>query len=899
MLDRLRRWIEGVSSADRTDEADRSDRVGEEVEFYLEMRSRELEEEGMAPAEARRAARRAFGDVRGISSASRRHLRGASRRRRLRQVLESIGQDVRVTVRGWRRRPGFAALVSLTLAVGMGATTAIFGLVDAALLGALPFEDADDIVVVRGVLSEDPTQVRGASYPEISDWRRGARRLEGLSAWTAVGLTVTGGDDAERIVTELVEPQYFDLLRVTPLLGRTFRDGENAVPDAAPVVVLHQDLWERRFGGSRDVLGETLELEGRPHTVIGVLPREFAGFSLQAEAWVPMMMAYLVRERGDLEERGERWLAAVGRVAPGVSVEAAAADLARVARDLEAELPDSNTGRTAGVVSLRSTYLGSTETVLQVLLGAGAFLLLVAIANATNLLLTRGASRGTEIALRRALGSGRGRLVQQLMVESLMLAALAGVMGLALAVWGLDLLEPLIPAGALPPFVEPRVDAGVVLFGLGLLAVTGILTGLLPALKGARGDLAQHLRTSRAAEGWRWRGGRMAPAQLLVAGEVAVTVVLLVGAGLVARTLAGKLAVEPGYVADELHLFRVGLPPDSQQGDAPGRFMDDVARELAAVPEIQEVTYSSDVPLRGGNSASILHLGDPEERLRYYRHRVAPGFLATMGVSLLQGRGFQSSDDADAPGVAVVSDEFVQRFLPGGDAVGRTLYFGVGPDAPTRTIVGVVGTVRWRDLTTDLMGEASDPDVYFPYAQQPTAVVEIAARVRGEAPGLLEKARAAVARVDPDVPVYLPARAADLMDAQLGNDRLMGFLFAVFAGGAMVLASVGVYGAIAFAVTQRRREIAIRMSLGAPGRRVRQGVLLQAAGLAALGCVAGLGIAAAASRTLSTLLFGVKALDPWTYIGTVLVAIAGVLTAAWVPAWRAAHTDPQLVLRGD
>jgi predicted permease len=877
---------------------DPDEEVRAEIEFHLEERAREFEDEGLEPDDARREAGRVFGDVERIAGEVRRIRRRRKRDEGMRTMTGSVMQDVRVSLRALARRPGFAVVVIGTLALGIGAVTAIFSVVNGSLLRALPFEDGEGLVFLQGAYdAPDGPAIRGASPPEARDWEAMSRSFSEVSVADATSYTLTGDGQAEVVPAERVDEGYFDLLRVEPALGRTFTEEEYRAPGTYFVTVLGHGLWQRRFGGDPSVIGRTVMLGGQPWTVVGVMPEGFGGTRLDADLFVPL--ATLGEET--LSARGSRFLGVVARLAPGVDLESAQADMDGVAARLEAEHPRSHEDRIALVTPARDVYLGSTRTLMLVILGAASLLLLIATANVTNLLLVRATTREGEVVMRRALGAGRGRLVRQFLTESLVLSVLGAGAGLILGVWGARALADAMPEALLPAFVEVRPDATVFLVVTGIMTLVGVAAGLAPGLAAAREDLASSLRASRDGG-----TGRSRLQGTIVVTEVALALLLLVGAGLMTRSFRAQLGVDPGYDHEELYGFSLFLPGERFASEEVRPTVDELLRRLEDRPEVAEATVMSDMPLRGGYSATYMWLagatGD-EDRIRFYIHRVGPDWFETMGTAVERGRPIRASDAEDELPVAVISQALADRFFEGEDPLGQRVFLGTRDDGG-HVIVGVADDVRYRDLTTDIRGGADDPDVYVPWERYPNRSVDIVLRPRSGGPGALESvAREVVGEFDPLLALTATGPLSEDLRAQTAQARFGFQLLTAFSALAATLAVIGLYGVLAFHVGRRRREIAVRMALGAERGRVRGMVVAQGMRLAGLGLVIGLAGAwvgarsVAASPDLQDFLFRVDAVDPATWAAVVLLLAAVAALAALIPAVRATRVEPQGALR--
>lgn len=869
--------------------------VDEEIRFYLEMRIRELvEEEGLDPEEARRKALDAFGDVERIRKAARREARG-SPLERWRTTMGGWVLDVRFALRTAVRSPLLTGAVILTLGLGIGAATGVFTVVDATLLRALPFEDADRLVFLQGY-AETPEgpRIRGASPAEIRDWEEMSRSFRDVAISDGTVFNVTGEDGARRISGEFVSAGYFELLGASPLLGRTFRADEDGAPGSGPVALIGEGLWERRYGRSDDVLGRTLELNDRALTIVGVMPEPFPGVTLTSEIWVPSSMLYEIGNGSTPDARGGRWIVPVARLAPGVSVEEAERDLQAVARRLEEAHPETNTDRSAFVTPVRDVYLGSTAQLVWILFGAVGLLVVLACANVANLLLLRAGDRGSEVLMRVALGAGRGRILRQFLIEGVVLAALGAGLGLLIAVAGVSLAEGIMPPNLLPAYADLTLNGQVFAFAAGLTGLVGVLAGIAPAVTASRVDVAQGLKTgARAVTG----GGSPRLRTALVAGEVALALVLVVGAVLMMRSFRAQLDVRPGYDVQRLLAFRLQVPETSYADEELTPFVQELQEQLLAVPGVESVAVGSSLPLRDRSSGAFLYLPERQEieRVRFYMHRVTPGYFSTLGIPILRGRPVEPGDDVQAD-VVVASRGFVERFFADQNPVGQTIHLG-GDDGPAFTIVGVAEDVRYRDLTSDLAAGDDDPDLYLPYMRAPDRSFDVAVRTRLDPGSLITPVRDAVSRVDPALAVFDLAPLADELRLETAQGRFGSVLLGAFSSLALILAVIGIYGVMASMVGRRSREIAIRMAMGADAGTLRNMVVGRGVATAGAGLALGIGAALVLSRFLESFLFRVGGTDPVTYGAVALGILAVTWVAAWLPARRATRLDPQSVLR--
>ncbi|HJU91108.1 MAG TPA: ABC transporter permease [Gemmatimonadaceae bacterium] len=814
--------------------------------------------------------------------------------------MDTFLQDIRFAVRTLRTRPGFTLAAIATLALGVGASTAVFSLVDAALLRPLPFAQTDRIVVLWGVFGPEK-DIRGASMPEVADWREGNRTLEHLAAYNETSLNLRRGDEAERVEAEAVSPSFFQLLGVRAAHGRTFLPNEDTAPDANPVAVISHELWRTRFSADQRLVGQAITLNDRPFTVVGIMPDGFKGLSFDTDVWIPSFMQSVEMSATSLQDRGNRWLAAIGKLKPGVTLEQAQVDLDGVAGRLTSAYPETNTNRGVQLFTLRQDYLGSTERLLVVVFGAVLLFLLLSCANVTGLQLVRATGRQREIALRFALGAGHGRVVRQLLTEALVLSAAGGVAGVIVAAWGASALVPLIPEGLLPNFARPRVDLRVLAFGIALTTLCGVLFGLVPALRSAKTSLSDSLRDgSRAgASGGLGRIRRLGLQQGMVVAEVAIALVLLIGAGLMLRTFQRELAVSPGFRPEGIVAVRLTLPAAGFDGPARRRFLNEILPKLEEMPGAQAVSISSDLPFSNAWNASVLRSDGQTEPVRFYRHMVSPSFFSTLGIPILRGRAFTPADRDSSPPVVVISQAMANRFWPGLDPIGQRIRIGSTADGPEFTIVGVAGNARFRDLRTDLTQSGVEPDVYFPILQRTDRRMEIAIRQK---PGsLIEGAevRAVIATVNPSIPVFGVSLLADDMKVQTASARFGSVMLTVFGVVALLLAAIGIYGVIAFVVGLSGREIAVRMALGADSRGVIGLVMRNGMVLAVLGLIAGLLLSTLATRALTAQLFGVEPLDPPTFIAMAFTLLVAATAAILIPARRATKVDPQIALKAE
>jgi putative ABC transport system permease protein len=866
--------------------------VDEELRFHLDMRAEELVRHGMSPVDAREQALREFGDVRG----ARGELAAIDRRRAARrdraEWWSDLWNDLRFAVRVLRRQPGFTVVVLLTLMLGIGANTAIFTVVDAALLRPLPYREPERLVHLWETQRGDVSDRSEASYPDFLDWRSQSRAFTAIEGYDPTNLTVAG-DGTEPLMLQgaRVTPGFFPMLGVTPALGRVFVP-EDLVGGGAPVVLTYQ-FWQRRLGGER-AIGRSLILDRRPFTVIGVLPRDFHFAPVgDPELWLPIDPG-----AGRASERFNHWLNVVARLKPGVAVASARADLSAVMRHLGAAYPETNAGRDVAVVPLREAIVGAVRPTLLVLFGAVGCVLLVACVNVAGLMLARSAARGREIAVRSALGADRSRIIRQLLVESALLAVVGGMLGAVAAQLGVRLIVAALPAeitSGMPYLQTLSVDGATLAYAAGLAVAAGLLSGLAPALYVSRPSTAELLRRGRGGGG----GARPRLRGALVAAEVALTMVLLVAAGLMTRSLGQLLRIDAGFDAEQVLTARVALAGAAyDSAERQQQFFETLIARVRAHPEVRAAGAVRNLPLAGGGTNTFrvegLPAPDPAHRPEAMMRGVAGDYFRAMAIRLVAGRAFTNHDRADTPPVLVVSAGLARRLF--GDAtraIGQRVRFYAFPESAW-TIVGVVGDVKTGRLDAD-----APPTIYYTHLQGAENRMSIVARTAGDPATLAGVVRREVRALDPTVPVY----NVHTMEQQVARSpavfarRLPLRLVGAFAVAALALAVVGIYGLVAYTVAQRTQELGIRIALGAQRRNILALVVREGALLAAVGVSIGLVVALWATRMLGSLLYGVGAADPLTY-ATVAALLGGIaLAASYVPARRAARVDPMVALR--
>ena len=817
--------------------------------------------------------------------------------------LETLSQDVRYAVRTLARSPGFTLVAVFALAVGIGANTAIFSLVDASRARALPYADPSRLVLLWGNVQRARVERRGASYPDYLDWRARAKSFEDVAAFDGQTLTLVGGEEPERISTEFVSAPYFALLGVQTARGRTFRADEDEVAKPQQVIVLSDGLWKRRFGADPNVVGRSVTLccAPRAYTVIGVMPPGFKGLTDAAELWVPFAM---YAPPDVMASRGTRGFAALARLAPGATLESSRREMDAVSRQLEREHPDTNEKRAADVSPLDVELFGPLRPALATLMAAVAFVLLIACANVANLLLARSEARRREIAVRTALGAGRGRLVRQLITEGCVLTFAGAAVGLLLARAAIAALVAQSPV-PFPSFLAPGLDPRVAAFTIAVSMACGVLVGLAPGLQALAVDLGASLKESaRGSDGPRSQRMRGA----LVVAELSLAVVLLIGAGLMIRSVRNLAALSPGFDASSVLTLHVSIPraqaPPGAVGGTVGPpppvvYGRALLDRLRGVPGVVAAALGTDVPLDGTAAANFYSAEgqpptDATNAPRTYVHRVSPDFFATLRIPLVAGRALTDADAAPGAAAAtVVSERVVRRFWPGQDPIGKRIKFGApASNSPWMTIVGVVGEVKYRGLPDN---PTADPDVYLPFGDR-NSLVALVVRTAVAPASIVTPIRSAIRAADPSIPIYGVAPMVDLIAGQTAQSRFTMWLMGVFAAAALMLAAVGIYGVMAYLVSQRTREIGIRLALGAEGGDILRLVVGSGARLIALGIAIGVAAAFALERLVASLLFGVTAADAAS--GVAVAVLAGVaLLACYVPAVRASRVNPIGALR--
>jgi putative ABC transport system permease protein len=810
--------------------------------------------------------------------------------------METIIKDIRYGVRGLLKRPAFTLIAVITLALGIGANAAIFSVVNAVLLKPLQFRDPDRLAVVWEEASYAGFPRNTPAVGNYADWKNHAQSFEDMAAMADRSFNLTGDGEPERVGASAVTYNLFGLLGVQPIVGRTFTADEDK-PGANKVAVLGYSLWQSRYGGERSIVNNSILLNGEKYTVIGVMPPGFQVLKSNVRLWVPIAFT-----PEDLTRRRAHFLTVVARLKSGVTSGQAQAEMdalmQRIGKDYQNETFNGKLG--AVVVPLHEQVAGESRGPLVMLLVAVAFVLLIACANIAGLLLARAAGRRREIAVRTALGASRLRIVRQLLTESLLLSLTGGLVGIMLAAWSYSFLKKLIPAG-MSLSTQLGVDRTVLLFAVVISILTGIVFGLVPALQSARIDLNESLKQS-SGRGVTGSGTRLRSS--IIVFEVALSLVLLVGAGLLIQTLFQLFNQYSGLHPEQVLTLRTELPrgkyPEQKQRSG---FYDQVLERVKHIPGVVSAGYTTSVPLawKGGTTGFYpegLTQAIPGMSSYDSNHRqVSADYLKTMKIPLLRGRSFDEHDNEQTQPVAIINETMARQYWPGQDVVGHRFKLGApNDDVPWRTIVGVAGDVRQMGLDAPIKAE-----MYFPYQQVTDspwfAPRDLAIRTTGEPEQIINAVREAVRAVDPDQPISNVSTLKELLGEEAAQRRVGMVLLSAFAALALLLASLGLYGVLAYFVTQHRNEIGVRLALGASPQQILMLVLRKGMTLTVLGVVIGLAASFALTRLMSSLLFGVRAADPLTFGVVPLVLAVVALLACWLPARRAAKVDPMVALR--
>ncbi len=889
--------------ADQADESWRSDSgIRQDIEAYLEMRAREFLAEGMDAEAARRAAREAFGDPDDITAKCQAVRIREARNPRGTSVMLNLGQDIRHTLRGLVKAPTFTVVAVLTLAIGIGATTAIFSVVSGVLLQPLPYDEPNDLVAIYTYFSPEsgmdfPKYAVGS--PEYFDYLEQNSTMQSVAAVSTEWVNISEGDgDPEVVVGGLVSPSMFTVLRTPPLLGRSLVEGDGG-PEPIPAYVLGYDLWQRRFGGDSTIIGRTIDVgidvaeETSRGEVVGVMPPGYAFPDPRVQLWAPLPLD------PDRTWRGGHWFYMIARLAPGVRFEQADAEMKVMMERWAVDYPDHHVGHGLWMLPLLDETVEHVRTALILLLGAVGFVLLIACANVANLLLARGETRRREIAVRSALGAGRRRLLQQLLTESLVLAAVGGAIGVAFSGLGVNTLLTL-QTGSIPRVDEIGLDGRVLAFSAAVILLTAMVFGLAPALREVAADLANAFKDGNRSQ--TASSGRIRLRGALIVSEIAVAILLVVGAGLMAKSFWNLMREDLGFETEQLLFTSLSLPGTEYTTKQAAVFFEQLRERVTAIPGVTNAAIVSRAPLRIDRSQSRFHIEGradhtPGELGLQASHVVAgQGLFDTMGIPLIRGRLLDATDRAGTQPVVVIDERMAERYWPGEDPLDQQIWFA-RTDGPRHTIVGIVGNAKFDGI------DIASPTYYHPYeqlvdwAEFMTRTNSIVARTSGDPSVVAAVIRDAVRELNPNLPILTQWSMHEIVDITVARPRFVLTLLGVFAAVALLLGSIGIYGIISHTVSQRTGEIGIRMALGARSSSVvtmvvRQGLLLVLAGV-----VIGLLGAFAATRVMAGLLFEVSTTDPWTFAAVAVLVVGVALLASYIPARRASRVDPLVALR--
>lgn len=860
--------------------------LDQDIREHIAIETQDNIARGMSPEAARRAALLKFGNVGRVKEDTREVWSWV--------WLEQMLQDLRYGLRMLRKNPGFTAVVVLTLALGIGANTAIFSVVYAVLLKPLPYAHSEQLFTVFQQLSNDKTSATGISYANLSDLREQNHVFSEVAGNTHHQLTLTGHGEASVIEASVVTGGFFALFAEKPLIGRVFFP-EDDKPGAPAVTILSENLWRSTFGADPAVIGKSIDLDKRSFTIVGVMPTRFR-FPLVTESeqlWIPLAQDPLFGPW--IGRRGGHWLQATGRLKAGVSTAQAQTELNAIGARLAKDFPKEDDGWILQMIPLQQLMVFNVKSALFVLLGAVGLVLLIACANIANLLLTRATSRAREIAVRTTLGAGRNRIVRQLLSETAILGLLGGVAGVALAYWGVQSLASLLP-GDVPQVNPIRVDKFVLCFALLLSAVASFAFGLAPALYAANAQLQSNLREGggRAGES----GTRLRARSFFAAAQIALAMILLVGAGLLMRSFAKLTSVNPGFDVQSVVKANIALPRTQystpQQWTA---FAYNLLGRMRAQPGVQESAFAVPTPMDGNINLGFDVVGSPspteaESRTADYVS-VTHDYFHLMGIPLMSGRLFNEGDVASSQKVTVISRALARRYFPNQDPIGKQLSFGFPPDGTAaREIVGIVGDVRDMGLDQD-----PGPMMYVPYAQAPFPGADVVVKSTLNVSSVTAAIRESLGQIDKDLPLGDIAEMPNIVSESVAQPRFRTFLLGLFAAMALILAATGIFGVISYSVSRRTQEIGIRVALGASRAAILQMVLRETLLLAVAGLAVGIPCALAASRLVAHMLFGVSAHDPVTILA-VAVALASVAAlAGFIPARRAMRVNPMVALK--
>ena len=826
--------------------------------------------------------------------------------------METLFQDIRYSIRTMLKSPGFTAVAILSLALGIGANTSIFSVINAVLLRSLPYKNPDQLTMVF-IEREQPGKGKEASdvwsYPKFEALRDSSQAFEQIAVVSEQNFPLTDTDSPERLSAEMVSASYFSMLGVEAVQGRTFAPEEDKTPGANPVVLLSYKLWQRRYGADLNVIGKTVSLNKVPLEIVGVLPEGFKGQKGTTEVWVPVMMAPQLTFARRLQTRFAHWTQVIARVKPGFTVAQAQGEMETVAAKIREAIPvppDIQAGmppESIKLVALKEAKLDPAirESFLILFVAVG-LVLLIACVNIANLLLAKSVSRRKEIAIRLALGATRGRLVRQLLTESVFLAVFGGVIGLLIALWGIEFLTAFKPVAdaqntsyiQMLDFSKATIDSQVLAFTLLLSLVTGMLFGLLPAIQASRPDVNDALKEGVSAQSKKHpRLGDFSPRNVLVVTEIALALVLLIGSGLMIKSFARLQAIRTGFDPGNVMTMRVELPKYKQAAEV--AFDEQLLARIASLPGVEAATVASSTPLSNNSARTIMKIKgrDEGEMNTTGIHSIGPDYFKTLRIPLIRGRAFTETDRDGAQRVAIINETAARKFWPDEDPIGKQLWVGVGWEAGEfGEVVGVVSDVKYGKIE-----EMFEPQIYLPYLQPTEPASFVIVRTTNEPERIVPALRQEIIALDKNAPVYDVMTMRQRSSEATSRTRFSALLLGIFATLALILSAVGIYGVMSYAVSGRTREIGIRMALGANRRNVLNLVMRDAIGLTVIGLVLGLTGAFAATRVLASQLYGVEATDAMTFAVVALLLAAVALAASYIPARRATKVDPMIALR--
>jgi predicted permease len=869
----------------------------EEIRSHLNLAAAERIERGESETQAAASVRREFGNIGLIREITREFWGWAS--------LERIGQDIRFGTRVLTKSPAFTIIAILTLALGIGANTALFSVVNGVLLNPLPYPEPDRLVTLHE--SKPNFETGSVSYPNFLDWQRENHSFSAMAIARPFGFTYTGNGTSEQITAEFVSSDFFSLLGVKPRIGRMFLQDEDKI-GAAPIALIGAGFWKRKFAASEDVLGKSVELNGMNYTVVGVVPESFNFNAMNfspSEVYLPVGQwdnPLLTSRVAGLAFHG------LGRLKPGVSLQQARDDMDAVCRGLEETYPEADKGIRANLKPLRESVIGGVQPILLVLLGAVAFVLLIACVNVANLLIARSTGRAREFAIRIALGAGRARLLRQLVTESLLLSITGGALGLLLAFWGTKAALASLPS-ALPRADEVGIDLRVLLFTLGISIAAGLIFGLAPALK----ILKPRIQTTLSEGGRSLSSSRQRVHGIFAVVEVALALVLLVGAGLLARSMAALWRVDPGFRSDHVLTFGLNLSPSliNAKPDAIRATLRELDARLESTQGVRSSSLSWGAFPMSGDDELVFWLDDqpkpasPNDMHWALKYVVEPHYLDVMRIPLLRGRFFSATDDEHTAPVVVVDDVFARKYFGDEDPIGKRLRFDTGMNnvSTSAEIIGVVGHVKQWGVDLDDQQQLRT-QTYVPFMQMPgepmslvPAGTTVALRFDGSSSGVFDRIRETLRQMNSEQVVYSALTMDEIIAGSLASQRFSMILLGGFAALALILSAIGIYGVISYLVAQRTNEIGIRMALGAQRSDVLKLIVGHGARMALMGIAIGVVAALALTRLMSTMLFGVTSHDPLTFVAVAMVLIGVALFASYVPALRATRVDPVVALR--